>query len=264
MLSRTHSDKQATKHACVSYADETVGDNIARFKDGETCLSILKRYVQGRKRCLLTRAIYLQAEVSNLCINDYDTWRVTSCRPKFRRDQIAKGLSTLDGVDDKTGRVLARRIPAREYPAQIEAVKKYCCKNFCKTCRGARLHGDIQVKGFKARRKGSMEMMTLEQYSKPKRDACEWRLAKRRTRNDDGVLNPHGWLNVCIECSEKYQETFDRHNTQAKEKRHRIREDEIEYLRSGNKVQVNKLDLTAWKMFAEMKKKIDERRVRGI
>ena len=206
----THALRHPNKYHLYAYlySDETSGDQVLRFKDGEACLSILKKFVQGRKRCLLTRAIYLQAEVSNLCINDYDTWRVTSCRPKFRRDQIAKGLATLDGVDEKAGRRLAYRIPAREYPAPIKAIKKYCCKNFCRACRGARLHGDIQVKGFKARRKGVMEMMTLEQYSKPKKDECEWRLAKRRTRNEAGVLQPRGWLNVCVECSGKYKVTF--------------------------------------------------------
>ena len=220
--------------------------------------------MQGRKRCLITRAIYLQAEGSNLCITDTDVWRADYCRLKFRRDQIAKGLTTLDGVDEKAGRRLARRIPAREYPARIEAVKKYCCKNFCTTCRGARLHGDIQVKGFKARRKGEMQMMTLEQYIKPKKDECEWRLAKRRRRNEAGVLQPRGWLSSCVECSSKYQETFDLHNAEAKAKRHRIKEDELQYLRSGNKVQVNKHDLTAWTMFAEMKKKLVQRHIRGM
>ena len=173
-------------------ADGTDGDKVVRFKDGEACLTSLKSYAQGRKRCLVTRAIYIQAEVSNLCINDADTWRADYCRPKFRRDQIAKGLATLDGVDEKQGRRLAFRIPAHEYPAGIEAVKQYCCKNFCTTCRGARLHGDIQVKGFLARSKGVLEMRTLRQYINTKNDDCEWSLAKRRTRNETGVLQPRG------------------------------------------------------------------------
>ena len=97
-------------------------------------------------RCLIKRAIYAQAEISNLNINNTTYWVVTSCRPRFRRDQIAKGLSSLTGVSISASRQLAARIPASNYPATIEDVKKYCCENVCIECNGARLYGDVQVR----------------------------------------------------------------------------------------------------------------------
>ena len=94
---------------------------------------------------MLTRAVYLQVEASNLCITDSTDWNVTSCSPKFRRDQVAKALGTIAGVTDTAARQLAMRIPATKYPACIEDVKKYCCKNICSDCKGVRLYGDVQV-----------------------------------------------------------------------------------------------------------------------
>lgn len=94
---------------------------------------------------MLTRAVYLQVEASNLCINNSTEWNVASCSPKFRRDQVAKGLGTIAGVTDAAARQLAMRIPATKYPVCIEDVKKYCCKNIYSDCKGVRLHGDVQV-----------------------------------------------------------------------------------------------------------------------
>ena len=96
-------------------------------------------------RCLIKRAIYAQVEVSNLNVTNTADWVVTSCRPRFRRDQIANALASLTGVSRLTSRQLAARIPASMYPATTEDVKKYCCKNLCIECNGARLYGDVQV-----------------------------------------------------------------------------------------------------------------------
>ena len=192
--------------------DKTRDETILRFKDKETCLKIFKRYVKARIRCLITRVIYSMAEVDDLCITDCDLWKVRCCRPRLRRDQIAKGLCKLYGVDDKTGRDLARRIPSEAYPADIHAVKKYCCKNFCKRCHGARLHGDISVCGFASIPKGDEQLLTLSQYCKPKSEQCEWRLAKRRIKDENGKLLSHSWLTSCVQCSAKYQASYDRHN----------------------------------------------------
>ena len=69
-----------------------------RFKDEATCLSTFKTYIKYRKRCLLTQAIYKEVEVSDLGVDDTKVWKVRSCLPRLRRDQIAKGLSNLPGV----------------------------------------------------------------------------------------------------------------------------------------------------------------------
>ena len=101
-------------------------------------------------------------EGKELNINDTEEWNVRSCRPRFRHDQIAKGLWTLDGVSDLTGRILAARIPAAQYPADIKAVLKYCCKHFCQGFKGARLHNGARVKGFLAIPKKKGYMITLK------------------------------------------------------------------------------------------------------
>ena len=87
----------------------------------------------------------MQAETTDLGITMADSWNVKSCHPRLRRDQIANGLSKLPGMSAATGRKLAKLILASEYPASIEAVKNYCCINFCRSCKGARLHGSVQV-----------------------------------------------------------------------------------------------------------------------
>ena len=94
---------------------------------------------------MITRAVYSQVEVSNLHLNNSTCWNVAKCRPKFRRDQVAKGLATISDVDAKAARQLAMRIPAAKYPACIEDVRKYCCENIYSDCKGAKLYGDVQV-----------------------------------------------------------------------------------------------------------------------
>ena len=118
---------------------------LKRFKDKSRCMKIFRAHNKVRRRCLLTRSIYGEAEVNDLGVTTTDVWRVRSCRPKFRRDQIVRGLANLSGVTSKLSLQLAKRIPRTEYPASIESVKKYCLKNFCRDCKGGRLYGDVQV-----------------------------------------------------------------------------------------------------------------------
>ena len=171
LQSAFNSYKQSNKIVSI---DGKEGDTIIRFKDAATCVQILKNYATTRRfiyvyvcvcllpskcacvsrihlcttRRLIKRAIYAQVEVSNLNITKTTYWVVTSCRPKFRRDQIAKGLSSLTGVSILASRQLAARIPASKYPATIQDVKNYCCKNVCIECNGARLYGDVQVSEY--------------------------------------------------------------------------------------------------------------------
>ena len=155
------------------HAVDTAGDTILRFKDVDTCVQQLKNHAQNRmyvcifyfvftpyyyiifvslpyvcaicSRCMVTRAVYSQVEASNLHVSNTTEWNVTSCRPTFRRDQIANGLATIPGVSAVESRRLAARIIASKFPASIEDVKHYCCKNFCIDCKGSRLYGDVQV-----------------------------------------------------------------------------------------------------------------------
>ena len=78
-----------------------------RFKDEATCLSTFKTYIKYRKRCLLTQTIYKEVEVSDLGVDDTKVWKVRSCLPRLRRDQIAKGLylSNLPGVSKHAGNI---------------------------------------------------------------------------------------------------------------------------------------------------------------
>ena len=123
---------------------EPEGAVVKRFKDEEKCLRIFRLYNKVRRRCLVTRAIYDEVEINDLGVTDGDLWRVRSCRPRLRRDQIARGLSKL-GVSAGNGIRLAKLIPRSLYPASIEVVQKYCLRNFCRDCKGAHLHGGVEV-----------------------------------------------------------------------------------------------------------------------
>ena len=136
--------------------------------------------------------VYTQANTCDLGIDDNTEWQVRSCKPRFRLEQVASGLCKLEGVSDTLGRSLAERIPADEFPVCIESVIKYCCKNYCKDCKGARLYGGVEVPGFTAIPVGKRFMITLDDYKNPKSEHCEWRLSKRRLRNPDGKLSPIG------------------------------------------------------------------------
>ena len=189
-------------------------------------------------RCLLSRAVYGEAESGDLGISNNNAWKVRACRPKLRRDQVVKGMLKLPGIENQTAIQLAARIPGREYPAGIDAIKKYCCKNFCQDCHGARLFGNINMHGFEKVPKGADELLDLSQYCKPKEAPCSWRMAKRRLRDETGVLQPVGWLGRCIACDAKQQLSYDRHNKQTKDKRLRIKTEELKHLLSGTRVQV--------------------------
>ena len=136
-----------TVTATTTNNNNNTGDTpaIKRFKNDAKCLVSFRKYTKLRRRCQLTRAVYMQAETADLRIDLTDSWSVKSCHPRFRRDQIAIGLSKLPGINAEAGRHLAKLIPATEYPASIATVKKYCCVNFCRSCKGARLHGSVQV-----------------------------------------------------------------------------------------------------------------------
>jgi len=95
---------------------------IKRFKDKARCMKTFRGHNQLRRRCLLTREIYSQVEVNDLGVTTTDIWRVRSCRPRLRRDQIVRGLLTLPGVSLNLARQLTKRIPRTEYPASIESV----------------------------------------------------------------------------------------------------------------------------------------------
>ena len=147
---------------------------------------------------------------------------------------------------------LAARIPAQEYPAPVETVIKYCCKNFCNSCKGVRLHGGVQLKGFKPVLNPDEYTLILKSNNQ-KEQCCQWRLSKRRKRNDEGQLLPLGWHNLCVDCSSKKKKIDDVANALAMQKRHRIKNDEFEFLRRGKLVEINSLDLSAWYLFAKMK-----------
>ena len=147
------------------------------------------------------------------------------CRPRLRRDQIATGLSTTSGVEPKAARTLAARIPAKicNTGATMEAVIHYCCLNYCRDCKGARLHGnvdDIDIKG-------------------QDRKLCAWR---RRKRGQDGKFLQRNWLSRCIGCSLLQQGRDRKSNDRAKERRYRVKKDMLDYLYSDKKVNVNSLD----------------------
>lgn len=94
---------------------------VKRFKDKTRCMKIFRTHNKVSRRCLLTRAIYGEVEVDDLGVTTTDVWRVRSCRPKLRRDQIVRGLSNLPGVSLQLALKLAKRIPRTAYPASIEA-----------------------------------------------------------------------------------------------------------------------------------------------
>ena len=81
-------------------------------------------------------------------------------------------------------------------------------------------------------------MITLSQYCRPKLGQCEWRMSKRRIKDEAGKLQPVSWLATCVACSDKYQAHYDRHNAMSKERRDRLKKDELQYLREGARVQV--------------------------
>ena len=255
-------------YACTCPIDDSEGDTLIRFKDATACIGSLRNYVKLRVRCLITRGIYAQAKYSDLSLDNETDWNVRSCKLKFSFDQVSSGLTTLDGVSDEWGRALATRIPREELPAPIETVIKYCCKNVCFNCNGARLHGDIQVYGFVPIPKGKGYMIPLNQYKQPKPDPCEWRLSKRRERDQDTgqflpigdmhtnihaqllshflyMMHLLGWLGRCVECSEKQKIVYTKCNELAKEKRHRIKEHEHEFENCEKTVQITSHDLIA-------------------
>ena len=165
--------------------------------------------------------------------------KVRQCRPQLRRDQIATGLSTIDGVDPKAARMLASHIPVKIYNtgATIEAVIQYCCSNYCRDCKGARLHDNVDIK---------------DQDGK----LCEWRMSKRRKRGQDGKFVQHNWLSRCVGCSLLQQGRDRKSNDRAKARRHRVKKDMSDYLCSGKKVKVNSLDKITWLKFAQLRKQI--------
>ena len=97
------------------------------------------------------------------------------------------------------------------------------------------------------------EWLTLTQFIKLKRQHCEWRLSKRRSRDADNNFLPRNWLGRCVSCSNKHIENAGKYNAKAKQTRQRIKQDEIEF-QSGKIVEINSLDIVVWKLFAEMKK----------
>ena len=139
------------------------------------------------------------------------------------------------------GRKLAARIPASEYPAPIPAVRNYCCLNFCRSCKGARLHECfVLVKGFKPIPKNKSYLITIGEYRHPKQEHCQWRLSKRRACGEDGNMQPISWLGRCISCSDKDRQYTVAKNAREKEKRQRIKRVELQYLRNNKQVQVNR------------------------
>ena len=136
------------------------------------------------------------------------------------------------------GRYLAQLIPSSEYLAGDKQVKQYCCANFCRVCRGAVLYNGVKVMGFEPTTKGSEPLLTLRQFCQPKREHCTWRLSKRRLRGVDGKLKRHEWLGICVQCDGRKKVSDDAHNNKAKKKRHRLKQYELDCVRSGNRVQV--------------------------
>ena len=268
-------------------AENEEGEDVVRFKDEAKCLKTFRTYNNVRRRCLLSRAIYGEAKIKDLGITTTEAWKVRSCHPKFEREQVARGLSKIPGVTAEAGRILANLIPRSEYPASIEIIKKHCCRNFCRDCKGAFLYGDFQVKGFVSIPKERGHMITFAQFRNPKKDYCQWRLSKRRLRDEDGNLLAHGWISRCVTCSDKHQLLTVEHNNRKKEIRHRIKCDELTYLRSGQTVkvyiyahtqahplshplfhplhcvQVNFHDFIAWPLFAALRKRIRVSRALG-
>ena len=191
-----------------------------------------------RRRCLLSRAIYGEVTIKDLGVTTTEAWKVRSCRPKLRREQVVRGLSKIPDVSVELGRRLANLIPRYEYPASIESIKKHCCRNFCRDCKGAYLHGDVRIKGFVSIPKDQGFMITFAQFRNPKQEHCQWRLSKRRLRDEDGNLQEHGWITRCVACNDKHQLLTVEHNARKKEIHHRIKCDELTYLRSGHTVKV--------------------------
>ena len=220
----------------------------------------------AKRNCLLTQAIYAKAEVKDLGIEEESVWKVRQCRPRLRRDQIASGLETLTGGQTKHARSLAARIPAAVYQmgASIEDVIKYCCINYCVNCKGARLHGNVHVKGFRFDSNGSVNL-TMGPSANRKEESCQWRLSKRRNRGQDGELCHRSWHSRCNDCSLLQQtKHYHKSNDRAKAKRHKIKQDEMDYLSTGKKVLVNSLDLIAWPLFAKLRKDIAKAKSAGI
>lgn len=220
----------------------------------------------AKRNCLLTQAIYAKTEIKDLGIVETTKWKVRQCRPRLRRDQIASGLEKITGGQAKAARLLAAQIPASVYRdgASIEDVIKYCCINYCVNCRGARLHGNVHVKGFRFDSDDSVGL-TFGQSAHRKEEICQWRMSKRRSRGQDGELCERSWLSRCNDCSHIQQVKHDqKSNDRAKAKRHRIKEHEMEYLSSGIKVRVNSHDLVAWPLFAKLSKEIATAKAAGI
>ena len=206
-------------------ADDSHGAAEIRFKDAAACLTTFRIYIKLRIRCLITRCVYAQAKTSDLSVKKTTDWNVRSCKPRLRREQVgivdidtttsaphhhhhhrqvASGLSTLDGVSDTLGRTLASHIPSDLLPATIETVIQYCCKNYCRSCKGARLHGGVQVKGFLPIPRGKGYMIRVNEFKNPKPNYCEWRLAKRRVRDEEGKLLPLGNMHTHIQIPYMY------------------------------------------------------------
>ena len=95
------------------------------------------------------------------------------------------------------------------------------------------------------------ELMTLKQFVNPKPNYCTWRLSKRRLQDSEGNWS-RAWLGRCIECNARHIDHYKKTNNKAKEKRHRIKQDEHEFLCGIHCVQVNSLDIIAWPLFARL------------
>ena len=117
---------------------------------------------------------------------------------------------------------------------------------------------EYQVHGFVPIPKAD-KCLTLKQFMTPKTEFCTWRLSKRRLRDQDGNFMSRGWLGRCVECNIKHIENYRKTNKKAMHKRHRIKQDEQEYLYGICRVQVNSLDIIAWPLFAALKKDSDNR-----
>ena len=165
---------------------------------------------------------HVDRDSGHVCLQGYTThiYYIHTCTT-CRRDQIANGLATFDGMSVIAARQLAAHIPPEKYPASIEDVKQHCCKNLCFDCKGAHFYGNVQVlihsfcvcidtythsytqvKGFLCPSKDD-EWLTLTQFINPKKEDCEWRYSKRRSRDQDGNLSSPQWLGRCVSCNDK-------------------------------------------------------------
>ena len=70
------------------------------------------------------------------------------------------------------------------------------------------------------------------------------------------VSHSLGWLGRCVACIKEQQVYYDEHNARAKEKRYRIKQYEINFLKGKDKVQINSHDLVARPLFARLAQRI--------